>query len=76
MEENKEQGRGCLGMAGGCLIKIIEVILVMIVLAGAKACSRSMMRNRLQYGETQIVNDNKCDIEKLIYNAMAEVKVL
>lgn len=74
MEENNNQAKGCLGIAGGCLIKILGFILLMILMAGVKTCSRGMMRNRLQYGETQSIEGSKENIDRQLYKTMDELR--
>lgn len=74
MEENNNQGKGCLAIFGGCLGKIIGFILLFLVMAGAKSCSRSMMRNRLQYGETQSIDGSKEEIDRLLFKTMDDIR--
>lgn len=74
MEENKEQGNGCLGAVGGCLIKIIGLIFFLILMTGVKTCSRGMMRNSLKYGETQNIENSKDEIDRQLYETMNELR--
>lgn len=65
MEENNSQEKGCLAFFGGCLGRIIGFIILMMVISFVNTCSRSMMRNSLQYGETKVIDSNKEDIDRL-----------
>lgn len=74
MNENKEQGNGCLGAAGGCLGKIVGFIILVVVLSFVRTCSKSMMRNSLKYGETKVLDGSKEDIDRQLYKTMDELR--
>lgn len=74
MEENNNQGKGCLAIFGGCLGKIIGFIILVIVLSFVRTCSKSMMRNSLKYGETKVLDGSKEDIDRQLYKTMDELR--
>lgn len=74
MEENNNQGKGCLAIFGGCLGKIIGFIILVIVISFVNTCSKSMMHNRLKYGDTKVLDGSKEDIERQLYKTMDELR--
>ena len=74
MEENNEKGNGCLGATGGCLVKIIGLILMILAMAFVKTCSKSMMRSRMQYSQTEVVDKSKEEIDNLLNRTMLDMR--
>lgn len=75
MEENNEQGKGCIGIAGGCLLKIIGFILLFIAMAFVKTCSKSMMRNNLKNStQTEYVGEDKASIDAQLNRVMDQLR--
>lgn len=74
MEENNEKGNGCLSATGGCLVKIIGFILMILAIAFVKTCSKSMVRNRMQYSQTEVVDKSKKDIDALLNRTIMDMR--